>query len=188
MTAPLSEQQLAEIAARVAAATRGPWETDTDTYTEHDGSTSIGIANASDLWIVPLQNLDPADAAFIAAAREDVPALLADATLLRSELVERTTFLTRVAADLERATARVAELEAERHTTNEALDDAVKAIREKDARLRARIAQDVNRADRPEFPTGERPDLIVRSTRAIDIHIIEMGPYAPYWVPEGGER
>jgi hypothetical protein len=90
MTAPLSEQQLAEIRAREAAAAAGPWET--DTYTEHDGSTSIGVANTGDLWIVPLQNLDPADAEFIAHARADVPALLADNDRLRARAAELETF------------------------------------------------------------------------------------------------
>ncbi|MEE4545264.1 hypothetical protein V2S66_25255 [Streptomyces sp. V4-01] len=82
MSAPLSPEQLAEIRARMDAAAPGPWET--DTYAEYDSSTSIGVANASDLWIVPLQQLDPADAAFIAAARTDVPALLAEVDRLRS--------------------------------------------------------------------------------------------------------
>lgn len=38
-------------------------------------------------------------------------------------------------AEIERLRKRVAELEAERHSTNEALDDAVKALREREARL-----------------------------------------------------
>ena len=67
-------------------------------------------------------------------------------------------------------------------------DDLAPLIERLEAALRDEIAGDVNRADRPEFPTGERPDLIVRTTRAIDIHIIEMADRAPYWVPEGGER
>jgi len=50
--------------------------------------------------------------------------------------------------------------------------------------LRARIAQDVNRADRPTFAAGEDPELVVKTTRAIDIRLIQMGDQAPYWVPQ----
>lgn len=53
--------------------------------------------------------------------------------------------------------------------------------------LRRRIAQDVNRARRPVFAAGESTELVVRTTRAIDIRLIELGPAAPYWVPEAGE-
>lgn len=61
------------------------------------------------------------------------------------------------------------------------------ALHEHEEAVRRRIAQDLNRAGRPEFPTGERPDLIVATTRAIDIRLIADGPAAPYWVPEGGD-
>jgi hypothetical protein len=102
----LSAERLMEIAARVQAATAGPWWT--DTLAESDGSESVGVDAGDDNWIVPCQDLDPADAEFMAHARADVPDLLADNTRLR---------------------ARIAELEAERRTTNEALDDAVREPR-----------------------------------------------------------
>jgi hypothetical protein len=102
----LSAQQVAAIAAVTAAATPGPWWT--ESLTEHDGSTSIGVDAGGDNWIVPCQDLDLADAEFIAHARTDVVALLADNALLR---------------------ARVAGLLEERHSTNESVDDAAKALR-----------------------------------------------------------
>jgi hypothetical protein len=50
------------------------------------------------------------------------------------------------------------------------------------SKLRHEIANDVNRAERPVFAANENPDLVVRTTRAIDIRLIEMGAYAPYYV------
>ncbi|MFE9199969.1 hypothetical protein ACFYMH_28510 [Streptomyces albidoflavus] len=68
---PLSPKYLAEIAARAEAATAGPWCTDgAEIYQgdEADGGT--------------------ADAAFVAHARTDVPALLAEVERLRAELAK----------------------------------------------------------------------------------------------------
>lgn len=64
---------------------------------------------------------------------------------------------------------------------------AEEALYEHEQALRARIAEDVNRARRPVFADGERPDVVVRTTRAIDVRIVTDGPDAPYWVPEGGD-
>lgn len=63
---------------------------------------------------------------------------------------------------------------------------AEEALYRHEQQVRARIAQDVNRAERPVFAKGEDPVTVVKTTRAIDIRLIEMGPAAPYWVPEGG--
>jgi hypothetical protein len=76
VTAPLSEQQLAEIAARAEAATPGPWEP----YTEY-GLTFYANVRGEYLRGVGDINLGvgeqaEADLAFVLAAREDVPALL----------------------------------------------------------------------------------------------------------------
>lgn len=49
--------------------------------------------------------------------------------------------------------------------------------------LRDEIAQDVNRADRPRFAATENPELVVKTTRAIDVRLITLGYQAPYWVP-----
>lgn len=56
------------------------------------------------------------------------------------------------------------------------------------AEARTQIAQEVNRARKPEFAAGEDPALVVKTTRAIDIRLIEMGDQAPYWVPAVGVR
>lgn len=128
---PMTPERLTEIAARAAAATPGPWGFyDGDTYADVAADleqTSRGsysyrqkIAQLEDenYWDDPAHEEHDeerapeqmaANAAFIAHAREDVPALL----------------------------ARVAELEAERHTTNEALSEAAEALR----RQRDRIDQ-----------------------------------------------
>jgi hypothetical protein len=123
VNAPLSEQQLAAIRAREAAAFRGPWYT--DSLTEHDGSVSVGVATQDDTWIIELSDIAAADAEFIAAARSDVPALLAEVERLRAErdqFADRVDTLTAVAkgnkrhvqamfGDLQTAQARIAELE-----------------------------------------------------------------------------
>jgi hypothetical protein len=84
VSAPLSEQQLAEIAARAGAATPGPWCT--DDWEIYRGSEPGAGAE----WIgetcraVGRSVEDCANAAFIAAARTDVPALLAEVARLRA--------------------------------------------------------------------------------------------------------
>jgi hypothetical protein len=106
---PLSEQQLVEIAARAEAATRGPWGIYDDIAGRMDIAADLketgygyscrrGIAQVDE---EPIDN-DPdhadwdetadlaqciADATFIANAREDVPALLAEVKRLHA--VER---------------------------------------------------------------------------------------------------
>lgn len=127
----LSPERLAEIAERAEAATPGPW----GIYEVGGGSLLEIVADLEETGCgyrgrreiarfedEPLDN-DPthrdwtaeedwaqvqADARFAAHAREDVPALLADNARLR---------------------AQVAELLAERHTTNEALSDAAERMR-----------------------------------------------------------
>ncbi len=90
MTLPLPDEQLDQIRAREAAAFPGPWYT--DSLTEADGSTSYGVAAKDDLlddpFVVALQDLNPADAEFIAHARQDVPALLAEVERLRARVAE----------------------------------------------------------------------------------------------------
>lgn len=82
MTPPLTEQQLAGMKARVAAAFPGPWFV--DSLEETGGTTSIGVATDGDSFIIELSDIDPADAEFIAFARTDVPALLEEVEGLRS--------------------------------------------------------------------------------------------------------
>jgi hypothetical protein len=56
-------------------------------------------------------------------------------------------------------------------------------IRRLEEALRDEIAYDVHRANRPVFAATENPELVVKTTRAIDVRLIEMGHQAPYWVP-----
>jgi hypothetical protein len=60
-------------------------------------------------------------------------ALLAEVERLKAALSEAANQVAELESDLGGSTARVAELEAEQHTTNEALDDAVQALRESHA-------------------------------------------------------
>ena len=98
MSAPMDQQRLAEILARAEEAAPGPWESDgAEIY-----GTLAGVLRI-DLWVGETLNIDDlpqanANASFIAAARSDVPDLVAE----------------------------VQRLWAERHSTNEALDDAVR--------------------------------------------------------------
>lgn len=90
MTAkPLTPEQLAEIAARAEAATPGPWCTDSwEIYqgTEYQPGLSMWIGETCRGNTSPEQ--DRADATFVAAARTDIPALLAEIHRLRNELAE----------------------------------------------------------------------------------------------------
>ena len=126
MTAPLSEQQLAEIRAREAAATKGPWRTEDDTkdlnrwVLSEDSTLAIGFGYVG--------NRTQDDAAFIAHARQDVPALLAEVERLwkQADVADEcakkmATRLHDRIAQLTAAEDRIRVLEAERHTTNESL-------------------------------------------------------------------
>lgn len=103
----LSVERLNEITARAEAATAGPWCTDSwEIYqgTEYQPGISQWIGETCRGTSSPEQ--DRADAEFVAAARADVPALVAE----------------------------VRRLLAERHSTNESLDEAIQALREKEQR------------------------------------------------------
>jgi len=95
-TSPLTEQELDEIAARATAATPGPWRNH-DTHLGQYGYAATvlsGEGNDTDLhaWL-PTMSQTPwdetrnvwADAAFVAAARTDVPALLAEVARLKGQ-------------------------------------------------------------------------------------------------------
>lgn len=76
MSTPMTEQQLAEIAARAEAAPKGPWYVErneptlTNFVTNRDGSMQVSLGYVG--------NRTEAEGAFITHAREDVPALLAE--------------------------------------------------------------------------------------------------------------
>ncbi|MEU0634365.1 hypothetical protein [Streptomyces sp. NPDC005989] len=88
MNAPMTPDQLAEILARAEAALPGPWCTDAwEIYqgTEYEvgaewiGETARGVGGAADM------EQDRATASFVAAARTDVPDLVAAVRLLMAE-------------------------------------------------------------------------------------------------------
>ena len=90
MSAPLSKERLDAIRAREAAATPGPWCTDGAEIYQGD---SEGVPHLAK-WIGETCRADEgdggkADAAFVAAARSDVPALLAEVDQLRLSPHER---------------------------------------------------------------------------------------------------
>jgi hypothetical protein len=109
MSESLTPERLAEIAARAAAATPGPWWT--DTLTEHSGGESVGVDAEGDSWVIPCQDIDRADAEFVAHARTDVPALLTRVAELEASLREACDRIAAQESDLSGATARVAALE-----------------------------------------------------------------------------
>ncbi|MFC8491833.1 hypothetical protein ACFUJU_13720 [Streptomyces sp. NPDC057235] len=79
----MSEQRLAEILARVEAAAPGPWESDGAEFY----GTLAGVLMI-DLWVGETLDIDDlpqseANAAFVAAARTDVPELVAEVQRLR---------------------------------------------------------------------------------------------------------
>ncbi|MFD8545605.1 hypothetical protein [Streptomyces sp. NPDC059649] len=71
------------------------------------------------------------------------------------------------------------------HLGGDYLDELLDRV-EAEARAdeRKRVADEIHRADRPTFPDGERPDLIVSIMRNIHVRIAEDGWAAPYWKPE----
>jgi putative Ca2+/H+ antiporter (TMEM165/GDT1 family) len=127
--APMPEQQLAAIIVREANATKGPWHVVIDAegltrwVSAEDGTLDINFGYVG--------NRTENDALFVAYARTDVPALLADITRLRTELAEvkahhahvmgaaakrvaKTTELRKRVAELETAAEKVAEFVAGR--------------------------------------------------------------------------
>jgi len=88
MSVPISEKDLAAIGDRAAAATPGPW------YWGPEHPEFSDVFGESDFVVsreTPLMQFEPsrngaADAEFVAYARQDVPALLAEVDRLRAEL------------------------------------------------------------------------------------------------------
>lgn len=90
---PLDDKRLAEIAERAEKATAGPWEFDLDNV----GATyeiGFGITTARSGWTlihIPCRAQDSDSAAngeFVAHARTDIPALVAEVRRLREALDE----------------------------------------------------------------------------------------------------
>ncbi|WP_055693741.1 hypothetical protein [Streptomyces prasinopilosus] len=110
---PLDDQRLAEITARVAATSRGPWTLAYESCGCCEDDCGHGLyVSRLDTGAGPateLRDLPNSEWELMAHAREDVPTLLAE----------------------------VQRLKAERHTTNEALSEAAEALRE----MRDRLAE-----------------------------------------------
>lgn len=119
-TPPLTEQQLVDIADRAADATTGPWESDGAEINQAlPGAPGVWVG-----WIGETLNIDDpqsnANAAFVAHARQDVPALLRLVESMRAAVTGHDcpdpsmgpleTVVSAVLA-LSEAEARVAELE-----------------------------------------------------------------------------
>ncbi|MDH6116865.1 hypothetical protein ABH930_000284 [Kitasatospora sp. GAS204A] len=84
-TAPLSDEQYAAIRAREAAATKGPWWADShEIYSGPHDIPGLGEWVAETCVADELERSE-ANAHFVASARTDVPALLAEVDRLRAE-------------------------------------------------------------------------------------------------------
>lgn len=106
---PLTPEGLDTIEARANAATEGPWE-----IRGHEiVRDSYGLATIQSLWIADIDPVAPADAEFIAHAREDVPALVVELRRLRTENEEQR----------QRIDAALVEVEATDFSTFEALQE-----------------------------------------------------------------
>jgi hypothetical protein len=85
----LSEEELVEILARADAATQGPWTSYIEGRDHTSGSSFImtgpSEARGED---IELSGATTADQDFIAAAREDVPRLVAEIRRLRRHVAE----------------------------------------------------------------------------------------------------
>lgn len=79
MSAPLTAERLAEIEARASAATPGPW------WPEHRGVMAEGVEIVDDCAVAGWDAY-PENQVFIAAARTDVPALVAEVRRLTAAL------------------------------------------------------------------------------------------------------
>ena len=84
MSEKLSPERLAEIAARVEAATAGPWTNDSTEVHAESNRGKDGMAWASSGTGIGEMAIK-ADAAFVAASRDDVPALLAHIAAVEAE-------------------------------------------------------------------------------------------------------
>lgn len=116
----LSPEREAEIAARAAAASRGPWGSHralNGAYTiqARPRTTRYGMESDGDIATLAADRTDAesyANARFIAHARADVPALLAEVQHLRGQQALDDAEYEKATAELATARARIAELEA----------------------------------------------------------------------------
>lgn len=81
----MTNEELNEILARAAAASPGPWVADGSAVEAFNAPIDPDIAITGSMTIHSLPAEHEANAAFIAAAREDVPNLVAEVRRLRAE-------------------------------------------------------------------------------------------------------
>lgn len=90
----MTNEELAAIEQRAAAATKGPWYVSGgDVMSEHRDEIPYGSVVCETGFtgmVAATENTYSSDADFIAAARADVPALLAEVRRLRAEVERRT--------------------------------------------------------------------------------------------------
>jgi hypothetical protein len=144
---PMPDIDLSAIKARAAAATPGPWTVDREHY-EGDDYYPVGIRSALDCKEPMLFYFDDwadaatinADADFIAAAREDIPALVAEVERLWTESVlwEIANRQHEAREDDERKRLR-AELAAARALCDEAAEKLSPGITETEAEMLMRL-------------------------------------------------
>jgi hypothetical protein len=79
----ITDAELTEMAARVAAATAGPWTSFVEGRDHSSGSDFIRTGAGED---IELTGATPADQDFIAHARQDLPRLLIEVRVLRERL------------------------------------------------------------------------------------------------------
>lgn len=105
VTAPLTEERLAEIRERAEAASPGPWERGLNEWAVQISSVFWGdgrllaemnILNEADMVDPVAYERSEPNAEFIAHAREDVPWLLAEVVRLMAEREAREAALTRI--------------------------------------------------------------------------------------------
>lgn len=131
---PLRDERLAEIRnRRLDEVTAGPWLVADGA----DGKPVVYVELPAGGVRVLLSAgaASEADVQFVASARRSVPELLADGERLRARVAELEVGLPAMQEALFKALDRVTELEAERHSTNEALSDAAEALREQRDRI-----------------------------------------------------
>lgn len=87
MTTPMDEKRLAEIRARVEAATPGPWKGDTGQHPPYPQVVRAPVPVNAMTDVVATVTRFQGDQAFIAHARTDVPDLLAEVERLRRHLI-----------------------------------------------------------------------------------------------------
>lgn len=166
----LPADRLAEIRARAEAATAGPWCTDDweiyqgeryEAGAEWIGETCRAVGQSQE---------DRANAAFVAAARSDVPALLAEVERLRAELADAANLRDHWHGDARASHAHIKTLQADLTADVPGLRVRIKELLE-----RARTAE------------AERADLQVQLAEAQAL--VDTAPRTTWWLAdyEGAE-